>query len=38
LKFPSAVIGFRGPIPIDPDLIRRVDWEVELAVVIGCRA
>ncbi len=37
-KFPSSVIGPGSPIPIDPTLTERVDWEVELAVVIGRRA
>ena len=36
-KFPSAVIGPDEPILIDPSLTARVDWEVELAVVIGAR-
>jgi 2-keto-4-pentenoate hydratase/2-oxohepta-3-ene-1,7-dioic acid hydratase in catechol pathway len=34
-KFTSAVIGDGDPIPIDGELTKRVDWEVELAVVIG---
>lgn len=34
-KFPSAVIGPGDPIVIDVSLTERVDWEVELAVVIG---
>ncbi len=34
-KFPSSVIGPDEPIVIDPFLTERVDWEVELAVVIG---
>jgi 2-keto-4-pentenoate hydratase/2-oxohepta-3-ene-1,7-dioic acid hydratase in catechol pathway len=34
-KFPSAVIGPEEPIVIDPALTSRVDWEVELAVVVG---
>jgi 2-keto-4-pentenoate hydratase/2-oxohepta-3-ene-1,7-dioic acid hydratase in catechol pathway len=34
-KFPSAVIRSGDPIPIDDELTKRVDWEVELAVVIG---
>jgi 2-keto-4-pentenoate hydratase/2-oxohepta-3-ene-1,7-dioic acid hydratase in catechol pathway len=34
-KFPTAVIGAGDPIPIDEGLTERVDWEVELAVVIG---
>ena len=36
-KFPSSVIGPGAPIEIDPALTERVDWEVELAVVIGRR-
>jgi 2-keto-4-pentenoate hydratase/2-oxohepta-3-ene-1,7-dioic acid hydratase in catechol pathway len=36
-KFPSSVIGPGAPIEIDPALTARVDWEVELAVVIGRR-
>lgn len=34
-KFPSSVIGHGDPIVIDRALTQRVDWEVELAVVIG---
>jgi 2-keto-4-pentenoate hydratase/2-oxohepta-3-ene-1,7-dioic acid hydratase in catechol pathway len=34
-KFPSAVIGPDEPIVLDPALAERVDWEVELGVVIG---
>lgn len=34
-KFPSSVIGPGEPIVIDADLTERVDWEVELAAVIG---
>jgi len=37
-KFPSSVIGPGEPIVIDSELAERVDWEVELAVVIGRRA
>jgi 2-keto-4-pentenoate hydratase/2-oxohepta-3-ene-1,7-dioic acid hydratase in catechol pathway len=37
-KFPSAVIGPGDPIPIDETLTERVDWEVELAAIIGRRA
>jgi 5-carboxymethyl-2-hydroxymuconate isomerase len=37
-KFPSSVIGPGEPIVIDRALTERVDWEVELAVVIGERA
>jgi 2-keto-4-pentenoate hydratase/2-oxohepta-3-ene-1,7-dioic acid hydratase in catechol pathway len=34
-KFPSSVIGHGDPIVLDRALTQRVDWEVELAVVIG---
>ena len=34
-KFPSAVIGHRAEITWDPGLVRQVDAEAELAVVIG---
>jgi 2-keto-4-pentenoate hydratase/2-oxohepta-3-ene-1,7-dioic acid hydratase in catechol pathway len=34
-KFPSSVVGPGDPIVIDRALTERVDWEVELAVVIG---
>jgi 5-carboxymethyl-2-hydroxymuconate isomerase len=37
-KLPSSVIGPRDWIEFDPDLTSRVDWEVELGVVIGTRA
>jgi 2-keto-4-pentenoate hydratase/2-oxohepta-3-ene-1,7-dioic acid hydratase in catechol pathway len=36
-KFPSSVSGPSDPIVIDRALTQRVDWEVELAVVIGRR-
>src|SRR6188508_2914362 len=36
-KFPSSVVGPGAPIVIDPALMERVDWEVELAVVVGRR-
>jgi len=36
-KFPTSVIGTGEPIPIDAALTERVDWEVELAAVIGRR-
>lgn len=36
-KFPSVVIGPEAEIEIDPELSSRVDWEVELAAVIGRR-
>lgn len=34
-KFPSSVIGPDAAIVVDDAVTRRVDWEVELAVVIG---
>lgn len=34
-KFPSSVIGPEQPIVIDAGLTERVDWEVELAVIVG---
>ncbi|MFI7538471.1 fumarylacetoacetate hydrolase family protein [Streptosporangium sp. NPDC049376] len=34
-KFPSSVIGPGEEIVVDEELTERVDWEVELAVVIG---
>jgi 2-keto-4-pentenoate hydratase/2-oxohepta-3-ene-1,7-dioic acid hydratase in catechol pathway len=37
-KFPSSVIGDGEPIRIDRAITQRVDWEGELAVVIGRRA
>jgi 2-keto-4-pentenoate hydratase/2-oxohepta-3-ene-1,7-dioic acid hydratase in catechol pathway len=37
-KFPSSLAGPADPIRIPPELTERVDWEVELAVVIGRRA
>lgn len=36
-KFPSSVIGSGSAIVINPSASERVDWEVELAVVIGAR-
>jgi acylpyruvate hydrolase len=33
-KFPSCVIGPNDPIPI-PNISKQIDWEVELAVVMG---
>jgi 2-keto-4-pentenoate hydratase/2-oxohepta-3-ene-1,7-dioic acid hydratase in catechol pathway len=36
-KFPSSVIGPGEPIRIDRSLTERVDWEVELADVVGRR-
>jgi 5-carboxymethyl-2-hydroxymuconate isomerase len=36
-KFPSSVVGPGDPIVVDDELTTRVDWEVELAVVIGAR-
>jgi len=37
-KFPTAIIGPGDEICWDPALTDKVDWEVELAVVIGRRA
>jgi 2-keto-4-pentenoate hydratase/2-oxohepta-3-ene-1,7-dioic acid hydratase in catechol pathway len=37
-KWPSALIGDGGEIRWDPALTEQVDWEAELAVVIGRRA
>jgi 5-carboxymethyl-2-hydroxymuconate isomerase len=37
-KFPSSVIGPEDAIVIDAAVTERVDWEVELAVVIGTTA
>jgi 2-keto-4-pentenoate hydratase/2-oxohepta-3-ene-1,7-dioic acid hydratase in catechol pathway len=34
-KFPSSIVGPDAPIRIPGDLTQRVDWEVELGVVIG---
>ena len=36
-KFPSSVIGPTDSIELDETLTKRVDWEVELAVVVGRR-
>ncbi len=36
--FPSAVIGTNDPITWREDITTEVDWEVELAVIIGKRA
>lgn len=36
-KFPSSVAGPVDDIVLDAELTRRVDWEVELGVVIGRR-
>jgi len=37
-KLPSSVIGHGQPIRWNPELTQRVDWEGELAVIIGKRA
>ncbi|SOE15694.1 5-carboxymethyl-2-hydroxymuconate isomerase [Streptomyces sp. 2323.1] len=37
-KLSSSVIGSGEAIVFDPDLTQRVDWETELAVVIGTEA
>jgi 2-keto-4-pentenoate hydratase/2-oxohepta-3-ene-1,7-dioic acid hydratase in catechol pathway len=34
-KFPSSVTGPGDPIVVDAELTKQVDWEVELAVVVG---
>jgi 5-carboxymethyl-2-hydroxymuconate isomerase len=36
-KFPSSIAGPGEDISVDTSLTKRVDWEVELAVVIGRR-
>jgi len=36
-KFPSSVIGPGDPIVVDENLTAQVDWEVELAAVVGRR-
>jgi 2-keto-4-pentenoate hydratase/2-oxohepta-3-ene-1,7-dioic acid hydratase in catechol pathway len=36
-KFPSSVVGPVDDVVIDAGLTRRVDWEVELGVVVGRR-
>ncbi len=36
-KFPSSVIGPEDAIVVDATLTERVDWEVELAAVVGRR-
>jgi 2-keto-4-pentenoate hydratase/2-oxohepta-3-ene-1,7-dioic acid hydratase in catechol pathway len=36
-KWPSCVIGTGDPIEIDRSVTERVDWEAELAVVMGAR-
>lgn len=37
-KFPSCVVGPADTIDVDPNVTQQVDWEVELAVVMGRRA
>jgi len=37
-KPPTAIIGPGAPIPHDAALTRQLDWEVELAVIIGSTA
>lgn len=34
-KFPSSLVASGQPVVIDSNVTKRVDWEVELAVVIG---
>ena len=36
-KFPSSVIGPGDDVDLHPDVTRELDWEVELAAVIGQR-
>lgn len=36
-KHPSSIVGAGGDIPVDPDISQEVDYEIELAVVIGKR-
>lgn len=36
-KHPSSIVGPGAPVPIDADVSTEVDYEVELAVVIGRR-
>jgi 2-keto-4-pentenoate hydratase/2-oxohepta-3-ene-1,7-dioic acid hydratase in catechol pathway len=36
-KFPSAMVADGEPIVLNPAVAQRVDWEVELAVVVGKR-
>jgi 2-keto-4-pentenoate hydratase/2-oxohepta-3-ene-1,7-dioic acid hydratase in catechol pathway len=36
-KFPSSVTGPNDPIVVDVELTARVDWEVELGVIVGRR-
>jgi len=36
-KAPTSVIGPEDPIPLDPAVSNQLDWEAELAVVIGRR-
>jgi 2-keto-4-pentenoate hydratase/2-oxohepta-3-ene-1,7-dioic acid hydratase in catechol pathway len=36
-KATTAVIGPYDPIPVDPAVSEKIDWEAELAVVIGTR-
>jgi len=37
-KFPTSLIGYGQAIDWDPALTGEVDYEAELAVIIGCRA
>ncbi len=37
-KFPSSIVGPGQAIEWDPALTEKVDYEAELAVVVGCRA
>lgn len=37
-KFPTSLVGHETTVRWDPDLTAKVDWEAELALVIGRRA
>jgi 2-keto-4-pentenoate hydratase/2-oxohepta-3-ene-1,7-dioic acid hydratase in catechol pathway len=37
-KFPSSIVGDGDDIVVDRSLVERVDWEVELAAIVGTRA
>jgi 5-carboxymethyl-2-hydroxymuconate isomerase len=36
-KFPSCIVGPEAPVSWSPELTSKVDWEAELAVVVGRR-
>ncbi|KAM3960644.1 fumarylacetoacetate hydrolase [Aphomia sociella] len=37
-KFPSVIVGPNEPVRLRTDITKKVDWEVELTVVIGKKA